>query len=104
MLEDTFNYQPAVAQGQAPRSEPENTDQYAATVQYTTAQAGAGNGQAPPTFTTNYAMHQGIQAQQNGFPGISGDFGMYRSSYLHSHAKPPYSYISLIAMAIQVIY
>lgn len=48
---------------------------------------------------------QGIQAQQgNGpFSGISGDFvpGMYRSSYLHSHAKPPYSYISLIAMAIQ---
>merc|ERR1712130_113953 len=45
-------------------------------------------------------MQQGIQTQQNpaAFPG---DFGMYRSSYLHSHAKPPYSYISLIAMAIQ---
>ena len=58
-----------------------------------------------PTFATNYAMSQQMsqQASYSANAINPGEFGMYRSSYLHSHAKPPYSYISLIAMAIQVI-
>ena len=57
-----------------------------------------------PTFATNYAMSQQMsQSASYSANAINpGEFGMYRSSYLHSHAKPPYSYISLIAMAIQV--
>lgn len=54
----------------------------------------------PAALSANYAM-----AQQLGQANYGGEYGsMYhRSSYIHSHAKPPYSYISLIAMSIQVI-
>ena len=53
----------------------------------------------PNALAANYTM-----AQQLGQGNYSGEYGsMYhRSSYIHSHAKPPYSYISLIAMSIQV--
>ena len=59
-----------------------------------------GNGGAA-NFASNYAMAQQMgAAPQPGF-GNGPEYG-YRSTYLHSHAKPPYSYISLIAMSIQV--
>ena len=59
---------------------------------------------SPSSFVAaNYAMSQQISQPNYAASISSGDFNMYRSSYLHSHAKPPYSYISLIAMAIQVI-
>ena len=56
-------------------------------------------GQSTPSIAANYAM-----AQQLGQSNYGSEYGsMYhRSSYIHSHAKPPYSYISLIAMSIQV--
>ena len=79
------------------------------TVHNTTPPAGTNPTQTNPpfangaaNFATNYAMAQQMgSAPQPGF-GNGPEYG-YRSTYLHSHAKPPYSYISLIAMSIQVI-
>ena len=105
MLEDTFNYNQNVAAQAAgqhvPRSESDPNGEQYSTVQFSTAGSNVGGG-AAPNFAPNYAMQQGIQQNPAAAAAFPGDFGMYRSSYLHSHAKPPYSYISLIAMAIQV--
>ena len=95
MLENnTFNYQLSATQGQGAQIINGTNAQFGATsVQFAT---GGVNGNSPPP---TYAMQSySMQPQQND----QGQFGSYRSPYLHSHAKPPYSYISLIAMAIQV--
>lgn len=102
MLEDTFN--PSFTNpipSHRPQQENETPVDFSSTA--SVSQSYANPSQIHPAsqaFAANYAMHQGIQSQQSQF---QADFsGMYRSSLMHSHAKPPYSYISLIAMAIQV--
>ena len=98
---------PVSVSGSSVRQGPQSEDSQSGQQDYTGATQPNYNSSnaGSPTFTTNYAMSQQM-SQQASYTANAinpGEFGMYRSSYLHSHAKPPYSYISLIAMAIQVI-
>ena len=98
---------PVSVSGSSVRQGPQSEDSQSGQQDYTGASQPNYNSSSAgsPTFTTNYAMSQQMsqQASYSANAINPGEFGMYRSSYLHSHAKPPYSYISLIAMAIQVI-
>ena len=104
MLEDTFNPTfPNPIPSQRSHQENDTPVDYSPSSSVNPYSGPELRGQIHPAsqaFAANYAMHQGIQSQGQNF---QADFsGMYRSSLMHSHAKPPYSYISLIAMAIQV--
>ena len=99
MIEQNFSFN--MLQKTPDESTPES---YSATPTPPASSQTPQNGAQPSTtqpnpITANYAM-----AQQLGQANYNGEYGsMYhRSSYIHSHAKPPYSYISLIAMSIQV--
>jgi hypothetical protein len=64
---------------------------------FTAAQAGT-----PQAFNYAAAMQLGQAGAQLPIYGMNPHDQLAYRQYQQSHAKPPYSYISLIAMAIQV--